>query len=221
MANKDTIIGISKVVGVLATVGVLGLGYKYRKEIIGIAKGQKIVSQKAAKIARQELAKWGDGNVKEHDPKTLEDLKRYWASVGLSYNKMKSEPWSAAFLSYVIQQAGAKDTFKYSPSHSVYIREAIQNKKEGKGSWKGYRSEETRVQKGDLVCYARQSGVDYDTTSSYISHCDIVVDVDKKSERATTIGGNVSNSVKTTMVKLTKDGKVENTDKYFVVIKNK
>ena len=70
-------------------------------------------------------------------------------------------------------------------------------------------------------CNARQSGVDYDTTSSYISHCDIVVDVDKKSERATTIGGNVSNSVKTTMVKLTKDGKVENTDKYFVVIKNK
>ena len=221
MVKNDTIIGISKAIGVLATVGLLGIGYKYRKEIIGIAQGKKIVSQKATKVAREELAKWGDGSVKEHDPKTVNELRKYWSSVGLDYDNMKSEPWSAAFLSYVIQQAGAKDTFKYSPSHSVYIREAIQNKKEGKGSWKGYRPEETKLEKGDLVCYARQSGVDYDTTSAYISHCDIVVDVDKKSKRATTIGGNVSNSVKTTMLDLTKDGKVENTQKYFVVIKNK
>jgi hypothetical protein len=207
-------------IGLLATIGVTGLAFQYRKEIIGLIKGKKIVSSKAVSLAEKEKKKWGNGNIKEHDPKTLKELKDYWKSVGLTYEGMKNEAWSAAFISYIMKKAGAKDSFKYSPSHSVYIVDAIKNKKENKGSWKGYKPEEVRVAKGDLVCYARQNGVSYDTTNRYLSHCDIVNNIDKKNGFITAIGGNVSDSVRESKYDISKEGIVTDR-KIFVVIKNK
>jgi len=200
----------------LALVGGAIVIYRKRKGISRLAK-------KAIDIAQSEYDDWNtDGSKrKEGDESMFENIKKYWeegANTFWSKTKMINEAWSAAFISYIMKKAGAGDGFKYSTSHSVYIRDAISNrKKQNKNPFKGYKPKEVKIEKGDLVCYARQSGVSYDTTGAYASHCDFVTEVDKG--LAVSIGGNVSNSVSKTNVRLSDDGKIVD-DKYFVVIKN-
>lgn len=191
----------------------------YRKRF-GISK----VARKAIKIANSEFEEWNKGGVKrkEGEAEMLDNLRKYWqegANTFWTKSRMVNEAWSAAFISYLMNKSGAGENFKGGTSHSVYIRDAIKNRKENnKNPFKGYRPEEVRVKKGDLVCYARQKGVGYDTKGAYKSHCDLIVDI--KNGIATGIGGNVSNSVSKTKVELDKDNKIIG-KKHFVVIKNK
>ena len=104
--------------------------------------------------------------------------------------------WSSAFISFIMKKSGAGSDFPYGSAHHKYIRPIIQNRKEDNNSpFKGYRLSEKPLQLGDLICYSRESGVNYDTTHSYESHCDIVVKVNKSKQYAEVIGGNVSNGV--------------------------
>jgi len=204
----------------LAALGAVGGAFFIYKKRKGISN----ITKKAIDIAQSEFDAWNAGGTqrKEGDSSVYENLKKYWqegADMFWTKTKMINEAWSAAFISYVMKKAGAGDNFKYSPSHSVYIRDAIKNRKEENDNpFKGYRPEEVKVVKGDLVCYPRQKGVGYDTTGAYASHCDLVVDVQK--DVAIAVGGNVSNSVSKTEYSLDSHGKV-NEDKVFVVIKNK
>ena len=201
----------------LAAIGGGVLLYINRRKISKVARN-------AVDLAKGEFDYWNEGSNqrKENEASVFDRLKDYWqegADIFWSKTKMVNEAWSAAFISYLMKKAGAGDDFKYSASHSVYIRDAIKNRKEdNKNPFKGYKPEEVKVEKGDLVCYARQGGVGYDTTGAYKSHCDMVIDVAK--DKATTIGGNVSNSVSKTEVDLD-DNKQIVDPKYFVVIKNK
>jgi hypothetical protein len=211
-ALKYTLIGFACGTAVIGAI----LVYKKRKSI-------SKVGRKAVDLAQSEFDTWNQGGVqrKEDDSSMFETIKKYWnegTDTFWSKYAMVNEAWSAAFISYVMKMSGAGDKFKYSNSHSVYIRDAIKNRKQNNDNpFKGYKPNEVEVAKGDLVCYARQGGVGYDTTGAYKSHCDLVVDV-KKGE-ATTIGGNVSNSVSKTIVPLDANKKIDS-DKYFVVIKN-
>ncbi len=149
-------------------------------------------------------------------------LDKYWKSIG--WDKSRWTPsgvaWSSAFISYIMKNANAKSDFKYSSSHSSYIRDAVKNRKNNnKNPFKAYKLNEKKEEVGDLICYARQDGVSYDSTSAYKSHCDIVVDIDK--EGAKVIGGNIGNSVSKKNVPLTKDGYVQNGGKRFTIIKTK
>ena len=181
--------------------------------------------RKSAQIAIGEWGAWGKGSVKEGDSRTMGRLRKYWREgAGVnnwSDSKMVSEPWSAAFISYVMKKGGAGDDFKYNASHSVYIRDAINNRKQNLNKRiKGYRPSEVKVEVGDLICAGRSnSRPTYDTTGRYSSHCDIVVEVDERNV-ARMIGGNVSNSVSSKTLALDNQGRVDES-KYFVVIKNK
>ena len=173
--------------------------------------------------ALQEFKLWN--NVKEDAPEMIDRLKEYWNAAGIkswSDEKMRKEAWSAAFISYLMKKANAGSNFKYSPSHSVFIREAIKNKKEENDNpFKGFKPTEVKLSVGDIIGYPRQSGVNYDTTTAYSSHSDVVVQI--KNGIAKTIGGNVSNTVSATSVYLTPEGKIDadrNKKKYFVVIKS-
>jgi len=208
------------IIGGLSTLFMVGIGigfYINRKEI-------SILSKKATALALAEFNEWNKGGVKrkEGDSSMYDKIKAYWnegTDTFWSKTKMINEAWSAAFISYVMKKSGAGNDFKYSNSHSVYITDAIKNRKEqNKKKFKGYKPTEVKVEKGDLVCYARQGDVDYDSTGAYISHCDLVVDVNNN--KATAIGGNVSNSVSKTIVALDQNNKIKDS-KYFVVIKNK
>ncbi len=181
--------------------------------------------QTAINLANTEWNKWNKNGVriKEGAKDTLQDLRNYWqegAGVRQNDNYYIKEAWSAAFISYVMKQAGAGDNFKYSASHSVYIADAVKNRKENNDKkFKGYKPDEVNVELGDLVCYPRQAGVTYDSKSGYKSHCDLVTEIN--GDVAVAIGGNVSDSVTKKNYYLS-NGKIDKSRSkdVFVVIKN-
>lgn len=120
-------------------------------------------------------------------------------------------PWSAAFISWVMRTAGANGRFNYSPQHSVYISRAIRDMKRNNtdaGYW-CYRLHAERPSPGDIVCWGRQAGIDYDHQNGgdYKGHCDIVVSVGD--DEIEIIGGNVGNSVTRRPLKLLEDGTIK------------
>jgi hypothetical protein len=156
----------------------------------------------------------------------------FWQRVGVYWlegtgkhltGKNDDFPWSATFVSYVMRKAGAGDRFKYSAQHSVYIRAAILAKTKNiatAGFW-GHRLSERAPEPGDLICYARQLGVSYDTPSAdYKSHADIVVA--RHAGEIEVIGGNVGNSV--TVKHLAIDGNgllIDDQFAWFAVLQNR
>lgn len=115
-------------------------------------------------------------------------------------------PWSAAFISYVMAQAGASG-FRHSPSHIDYIRAAYHDN----GPYSLADPNQTQVALGDMFCYVRNNRmvIGYGGLSSFLassdaslqSHCDIVVNITPN--EVWLVGGNVANMV--TMRKLRLD----------------
>lgn len=179
-------------------------------------------------IANRELERWGNGKKKELTPGMWKVLQDYWATgTGNRFTESQlrdptfqnANPWSAAFISWVMKKAGAGDRFKYSSMHSVYTRWAKDNRTGNKTHpFKAYRVTELAPQVGDLVCKRRaNSGASFDTIRPGMqTHCDIVTGVERG--RITTVGGNVSNSVKQTFVKTDAKGFLVDPN-YFTVIR--
>lgn len=115
----------------------------------------------------------------------------------------RNQPWSAAFISYIMAKAGAGSSFSYAPSHSVYIVKALKEaaKSTTSASFVAQRHAEYVAKVGDLIACERQPSINpnFDTYADYVkqkkyeAHCDIVVDVGR--DELFTVGGNVSNSV--------------------------
>lgn len=178
--------------------------------------------RRSVKNALEEYKLWGEGKKKETESSMYATIKKYWDSIG--WNESQWSPsgtaWSSAFISYLMKKSKAnEDEFKFASSHSQYITKAIANRKNNAKGFKGYKIDEKKVELGDLVCYARQDGVTYDTTGSYNSHCDLVVEID--GDNAYAVGGNVSNSVTKSKIPLTSDGYAKAGNRRFVVIKTK
>ena len=164
-----------------------------------------------------------DGAATECTPIYKDRVGEYWRK-GTNKNLDgcdTSVPWSSAFISFVMKKSGAGDDFVYSAAHTNYIRQAMRNRKENNNNpFKAYRLSEKPVKVGDLVCYSRQSGVDYDTTWSYKSHCDVVTKVNKRQGTAEVIGGNVSDGVTKRIVKLdNQDRLIDSENDWFTIIK--
>lgn len=69
------------------------------------------------------------------------------------------EHWSAAFVSWCIRQAGAKDgEFKFSAKHAEYVNWAILNAERNAGLFRGYRIDVHAPKPGDLVSFNRDGG---------------------------------------------------------------
>ena len=115
--------------------------------------------------------------------------------------------WSAAFVSYVMVQAGVPG-FRASPRHYDYIRQAFNAESGGPYYYADPATQ--RPDPGDLLCFVRGNGSVYGyegltarlngNGGSLQSHCDIVVGRDRE---VRLIGGNVFNGV--TMRKLRLD----------------
>jgi hypothetical protein len=177
--------------------------------------------RRTIKNTLEEYKLWGEGKKKEGDSSMYSTLKKYWDSVDWDESKWSPNEtaWSSAFISYIMRKSKANDDdFVFASSHWKYITKAIENKKKKQRGFKGYKLNEKKVEIGDLVCFARQDGVTYDTTGVYESHCDIITEID--GDNAIGIGGNVSNSVSSKKIPLV-DGYVKEGGKRFVVIKTK
>jgi hypothetical protein len=185
------------------------------------AVGKTPFRRRTIKNVLAEYKLWGEGSKKESDSSMYSTLKKYWDNIG--WNESKWSPtetaWSSAFISYVMKKSKADDDdFVFASSHWKYITKAIENRKKKQKGFKGYKLNEKKVELGDLVCFARQDGVTYDTTGVYESHCDIITEID--GDNAIGIGGNVSNSVSSKKIPLS-NGYVKEGGRRFVVIKTK
>lgn len=128
-------------------------------------------------------------------------------------------PWSAAFISAVHQDAGVGPQFLRSPAHARYIRDAIFKKQAGApAAYWGYRITERAPQVGDMVCYSRQNGVDYDRQPlRYKSHADIVTAV--RPGEIDVVGGNVGHSVSKRTLRTDENGLlIDETRNWFAVL---
>ena len=110
-------------------------------------------------------------------------------------------PWSAAFVSWVMCEAGLGATaqFQRAIAHHAYIDQAIRARdgRAPQAAFAAYDVGEVEVTPGDLLCSSRrpayrsiaerrrQAGV------GARSHCDVVVKVDEARQRILAVGGNV------------------------------
>jgi hypothetical protein len=126
------------------------------------------------------------------------------------------EPWSAAFISWVMCEAGLGDPaqFARSAAHIRYIDQAIRAR-DGmapEAAYVAYDAGEAPINPGDLLCNSRD-GTQYRSLadarqafgSNAATHCDVVVKLDQRNRRVQVIGGNVLSSVSLTILPLRQD----------------
>ena len=128
----------------------------------------------------------------------------------------RSDPWSAAFISWVMCEAGLGDPgrFQRAIAHHVYIDQAIRARQGGapQAAFVAHDAGEASIVPGDLLCSARrpvyrtlaerrrQLGVGART------HCDIVVKIDEPGTRIYAIGGNVGRAVSLKVLRAARGG---------------
>jgi hypothetical protein len=172
---------------------------------------------------------WRIGGDEADEPYTSY-VGRYWRAVGNSgWDGDTPKPWSAAFISWLFQNAGVDETiFKPNAGHADYIRPIYQNPG---GLRLNPPTETLRV--GDLIWNARQGSVadhaqavaKLNAGTFFVSHCDIVVELGDG--WCHSIGGNVSNqdpggSVTRSTWKLDNNGRLADRRKVWIgVVSNR
>lgn len=165
-------------------------------------------------LAKKDLESWKGKT--ETDPSMSSKLVGYWKLAGKTFSEKDMQqssihadfPWSSAYISHLVDKSGYKN-FKPTTTHSVYVVDAKKNRanKLNKSYWAYKPSELKEVEIGDIIVKGRSgSNPSLDTiTDNVKSHGDIVVDIvtENGQKYAVTQGGNVSNTVKQTKVKLT------------------
>jgi hypothetical protein len=149
-------------------------------------------------------------------PRVLAQQNNAWnAPGGNSVNWV--QPWSAAFISWVMCEAGLGEMsqFHRSIAHREYIDQAIRARDgmDAEAAYFAYDAGEAQIEPGDLLCNARASA-NYrmladrrsDVGRFAPTHCDIVVKIDERAGRIFVIGGNVEQSVSLTILPLRRDG---------------
>jgi hypothetical protein len=173
------------------------------------------------RVVERALAEWRvfdrpilqDGELlrsgrKEGDPGQWQRVLTYWRQ-GLQNSSVqdradvtsRDHPWSAAFIAYVMRQAGAGDQFPYAASHSGSIKEAIYNRKNSIKNVNliGHRVTDYAPRPGDLLCATRSwatGQVNYDNAERFDffpSRCELVVNT--TDGQIVTIGGDLLDAV--------------------------
>lgn len=169
---------------------------------------------KLAAIAQEQHTKFQ--LMDEADPLLCKQIKKYWTDIGIKFVSCVSVPWSAAFVSFCVKQAGATAAeFKFADGHSVFVHAAIQNALNSVGVFHGLDISVHPPSVGDIIQNNRL-GAKFDfayarTHKHYSSHSAIVVETgqDTDGRYALTIGGNEGDAIRRKVVRLTKQGFVE------------
>ncbi|WP_318370768.1 DUF2272 domain-containing protein [Enterobacter sp.] len=185
------------------------------------------------------IAEWlrfdkGKGN--EREAPYYHYVREMWAAIGepwdgrSRFDNGDEVPWSAAFISWVVRQAGeAYDNFRFAASHSVYVNNAIKARYTGrtdKPFW-GYRINEVKPAPGDIIQKnwpEHHYSFSYaENHSDYNSHADIVVEVTPDVVRV--LGGNVGDTVAFGIdvqeYELDKDGFIKPNQHIIAILKNR
>ncbi|MEM7035520.1 MAG: DUF2272 domain-containing protein [Bacteroidota bacterium] len=174
------------------------------------------LDRRAVNAAEAEYADWTDpdnGLQRSESHKTnktgnLDKLKAYWTSAGKAKGNIDTaaqnsyddngSAWSAAFISHVMLQAGAADTFRYSGGHSYYAVRSKQHETDGESEVthpsRLLNADNEPVHVGGLIHRNRSSGtggVTYDTVAErQLTHADIVVDIEIYDEKGVRVTGH-------------------------------
>ena len=168
----------------------------------------------------------------EDDESHVYRVAAYWRSVnmpGLDGNDCR-QPWSAAFISYVMQMAGVPAyLFPPSRAHWVYLKHIIGDSGGPERSFVPHGINDYKPAPGDLICATREhygapmirGASDAMFLENNKLHCDIVVA--RQGMTLEVIGGNVRNSVSKTVLTLTAKGHLQPMKRrpWFLVIENR
>lgn len=157
-------------------------------------------------------------------------INQYWRAVGKNRLSGKDcrEPWSAAFISWIMWAAGVpKHVFPPSGAHRSYLDRFLANAHHPDAAWKPRTLQEYRPRPGDLICAYRgrfRSGEALGELPSTLNpqlHCDIVVE--SKGQTLQAVGGNVRNSVSKSILTLSPDGYLQPTSgrPWFLIVENR
>lgn len=133
----------------------------------------------------------------------------YWRSVGQDWSGYDCDkPWSAAFISWLMLEAGVPpERFAPSGLHSDYLRAIAATESEPAARFALRDAKSFSPRPGDLIC-ATRAGASipaYDQIPDGTTmHCDLVVL--NEGGRLESIGGNVRNSVSKTVRQIGPDG---------------
>jgi hypothetical protein len=130
------------------------------------------------------------------------------------------QPWSAAFVSWAMCEAGLgkREVFARSIAHWEYVDQAIATRDhpDSRAAYVARDLGEAEIVPGDLLCNARGEAVYRTLADRAVDkgryaplHCDIVVKVDPAQGAIMVIGGNVLNSVSLSVLKAeTRNGRL-------------
>ena len=134
----------------------------------------------------------------------LERQNTYWQQSDDLGSRWR-DPWSAAFVSWVVCEAGVGqlNQFQRSIAHRAYIDQAIKARdgRAASSAYVAYDMGEAAILPGDLLCSGTRSGYTHiDQRRKQLgkgarTHCDIVVSVDGSEGVILAIGGNVYGTV--------------------------
>jgi hypothetical protein len=156
----------------------------------------------------------------------------YWRAVEkplLTGNHCR-EPWSAAFISWIMKEAGLSEyEFPPAEAHWIYLTQIMAMADDPAAAFLPRGIREYPPQPGDLICATRGQR-DFPLAGLELQpyliehtklHCDIVVE--RNGDTIESIGGNVRNSVSKTVQKLDKNGFLQPTQRrpWFMVLENR
>lgn len=141
-------------------------------------------------------------------------IAQYWQDLSLPFPGV-GVAWSAVFISWCVRSAGAAASeFKFSARHSVFVNQAIRNASLPGAVFIGRRVDQYSPRIGDIVQNNRDGNTfDFDyaaVNDAYASHSAIVAEVgeDAQGRYGLVVGGNESDSVRHTVLRLDADGRL-------------
>ena len=186
---------------------------------------------KAVHVALTELEMFARQNgrvLTESEEPLKQRVLQYFSMVGRSdIVDPSAEPWSAAFISFVMMTAGAtSDQFPFSPSHHNYILAGLNNRIRNNlnAPLVYFDKNETAPKVGDLIGFSRtaevRSRADLERrlpNTFFPSHTDLVIDA--SNGKIKTIGGNVNQTILTQTVMTDSSGRIDPSDEHFFVLR--
>lgn len=169
--------------------------------------------------AVEEFEYW-DGR-QETDSRMRARLDEYWRSAGIGPQDPSEVPWSAAFVTHVIQST-VPGALLPTGAHINYTRDAYKNRGQS-GKYGAFDPYELSIQPSDIIVTSRgdQLTTWADITSGSgdfrKTHGDIVVSA-TPGMQAEAIGGNVGNSVDVNTYPLDERGRLVRDSKPYVAV---
>lgn len=188
---------------------------------------RQTVVLKGAEESIPHVGAWEDD-----DSRRSNRVNAYWRAVDKpGLNGMDCQkPWSAAFMSWVMQSAGVPESqFRRGTAHWVYLASMI-DEASYPGRWFiPRRIADYSPQPGDLICASRGStrprSFNGYTSARMLegssTHCDLVVSKTPRTLEA--IGGNVRNSVSRVQLELDSQGRLQPVPRrpWFLIMENR